>query len=168
MPQTHDAEAGAIALLGMGPVVEDGLVQRAGARRWRRRGRRRQAIETAFEDRLDVPIRAGARQEGACTQRLEDGTIECFEELAAALAVAAHDPRVELLDQLADAGIEFAERKELLVAQSGEDPPFHDLYSDLDFRLLQSQQMQRMPSIQSGFGSRTRFIHCVGSGFGSW
>ena len=87
-----------------------------------------------------VDVDAGALplavDEGLGGQRPERGLVEALEELAAAGAVEAHGPGVEVGEQLGDAGVERGEGEEGLVAQAGEDPALDDLHRHLDLRLV--------------------------------
>ncbi len=59
-----------------------------------------------------------------------------FEELTPALAVAPHDSTIEVLDEIADAGVESGEGVEDFVADASEDPSLHDLHCDFDLGLV--------------------------------
>jgi hypothetical protein len=73
-----------------------------------------------------VPL---AVDEGLGRQRPQGGLIEALEELAAAGAVQAHGPRVQLGAQLRDAGVEGGEGEEGLMAEPGEDPSLRDQHA---------------------------------------
>ena len=91
---------------------------------------------------LDVVVDVDARglplavDEGLGGQRPEGGLVEALEELAAAGAVEAHGPGVEVGEQLGDARVERGQREEGLVAEAGEDPALDDLDGDLDLGLV--------------------------------
>jgi hypothetical protein len=81
----------------------------------------------------DLPV---AVDEGVRGERAERWLIQALEELAAAGPVEPHRPRVEIREQLGDAGVEGGEGEEGLVPEPGEDPPFGDLDRDFDFRFV--------------------------------
>jgi hypothetical protein len=84
-----------------------------------------------------VDVHAGlhplAVEEGRGGQRAERGLVEPREQRVAADAVPPHAAGIEIGEQLGDARVEGAERKERLVAESRHDPPLGDLHRDLDF-----------------------------------
>ncbi len=70
-------------------------------------------------------------------ERLEGRTVKALEEHPAGLpAVPLHGPGVEILEQLADAGVEGGQREERLMPKPREDPPLRDQHGRLDFRLV--------------------------------
>jgi len=69
-------------------------------------------------------------------QRQQRRSINALEELAAAGAEFAHEPRIELIDEPADGSIKLGEREEALVAQARQYPALDDQNRDLDLGLV--------------------------------
>jgi len=63
-------------------------------------------------DPRDLPF---AIHEGRRWQRAERGLIEALKELAPTHAIHAHDPAVQIVDELGDPGVECLEGKECLM-----------------------------------------------------
>ena len=85
---------------------------------------------------VDAGDRPLAVDERLGRQRPQRGPVQSLEELAAAGAVQAHGPRVQVGEELGDAGVEGRQGEEGLVAQPREDPPFGDQHAGLDLRLV--------------------------------
>src|SRR5690606_18717101 len=105
-----------------------------GAKRVRRR------VEVILERNVVVDIEADLLPETGlerhCGQRHQRGLVEPLEELAPARLVRAHGARVEVRDELSEAGVERAERRERLVADPRKEPALGDLNADLHLRLV--------------------------------
>ena len=97
-------------------------------------------VEVAVDEEVVVDVDATLRPvrvlEADGGQRTQRRALQLLEELAPALAVAAHLARVQVHEQLADAHVHRARRVEDFVAHSSDDPSLRDLYTDLDLGLV--------------------------------
>src|ERR1700756_708971 len=162
--QPHDAEAGAEALLGVGPALQDQLAERGGS--WADRSG---LAANALDRPVGVPPRARRHVLGHCgvpmvtagaqmsgnplaLQKDLDGSRsqphpppaagkagggELFEERRAG-DTEPPDPAfvVELPQQLTDRHVEFGQTVEAAVTQAAEQPSLDDQHCDFDFRLV--------------------------------
>jgi hypothetical protein len=76
-----------------------------------------------------APFPEGVRRGRQGSQR---GLFECLKARTATAVDLLERPRVQILEQLGDRGVELAEREERPVAESRQDPALDDLYAGLD------------------------------------
>jgi hypothetical protein len=82
-------------------------------------------------DAAALPLGVFIRGRG---QRQQRWPVDLLEQGAAGRAPAAHGPIVQLRGQLADRGVQFAQREKPMMPQSRQDPALHHLHPDLDLR----------------------------------
>lgn len=81
-------------------------------------------------------------------ERLERWQVERLEECPARGAELAHQPGIELIEQLADRLVQLLQREELPVAQARQDEPLDNQHAVLDLGLPSGRQLRVIRAIE--------------------
>ena len=125
-------------------------------------------LDVVIEARDLRPLELGVFERGR-RQRPNDRAFEQFEPRAARALQFLERPVVEVLQQLADGGVEFGEAEEAPMPQPGEDPALDQLHRGFDLGLGVERALHMVTSMAHKYlPSPIRSIRCEAGALSFW